>query len=62
VSVRYRHHGDKAHPFSEALGVVASVTHDPVAGETVTILTRRGANVAIPVADVLAAKVFPIQQ
>ena len=42
VSVRYRLHGDPEHPFSEAVGVVASVTAD---GDTeiVTLIDRRAA-------------------
>jgi uncharacterized protein (DUF302 family) len=41
VSVRYRLHGDPVHPFSEAVGVVASVATDGGA-EVVTIIDRRG--------------------
>ncbi|MDP9225920.1 MAG: hypothetical protein M3P18_19190 [Actinomycetota bacterium] len=60
VSIRYRYRGDPAHPFSEAIGVVASVAHDTSGSETVTIITRRGSSISIPTADVVAAKLFPI--
>jgi hypothetical protein len=59
VSVRYRLHGDPEHPFSEAVGVVASVSSQG-GTETLTILDRRGIAVAIPAPDLLAAKVFPL--
>jgi hypothetical protein len=59
VSVRYRLHGDPIHPFSEAVGVVASVTADGAA-EVVTVIDRRGKAIAIPAPDLLAVKVFPL--
>jgi hypothetical protein len=59
VSVRYRLHGDPDHPFSEAVGVVASVAADGGA-EVVTIMDRRGKAIAIPASDLLAVKVFPL--
>jgi hypothetical protein len=59
VSLRYRLHGDPAHPFSEAVGVVASISLEAPA-EIVTIIDRRGRPVEIPVSDVLAVKVFPL--
>jgi hypothetical protein len=59
VSVRYRLHGDPEHPFSEAIGVVASVTR--IGGtDTVTIVNRRGITIEIPAPDLLAAKLFPL--
>jgi hypothetical protein len=59
VSIRYRLHGDPAYPFSEAVGVVASVTAD---GDTeiVTLIDRKGRAVAIAAPDLLAVKVFPL--
>jgi hypothetical protein len=59
VSVRYRLHGDPDHPFSEAVGVVATVAPDGD-GEVVTILDRRGKAISIPAHDMLAVKVFPL--
>jgi hypothetical protein len=59
VSVRYRLHGDPIHPFSEAVGVVASVATDRDA-QVVTIIDRRGKAIAIPAPDLLAVKVFPL--
>jgi hypothetical protein len=59
VSVRYRLHDDPIHPFSEAVGVVASVAADGGA-EVVTIIDRRGRAIAIPAPDLLAVKVFPL--
>jgi hypothetical protein len=61
VSVRYRLHGDPEHPFSEAIGVVASVTS--VDGtDTITIVNRRGVTTEIRAPDLLAAKVFPLPE
>jgi hypothetical protein len=59
VSVRYRIHGDPEHPFSEAVGVVASVTGSGD-HEVVTLIDKRGASIAIPAPDLLAVKVFPL--
>jgi hypothetical protein len=59
VSVRYRLHGDQRCPFSEAIGVVSSVTSEEGI-ETVTIINRRGVAVAIPAPDLVAVKVFPL--
>ena len=58
VSIRYRLHDDPSHPFSEAVGVVASLDEsaDPVA---ITVLTRRGEKRVVPLEDILAAKEFP---
>jgi hypothetical protein len=59
VSVRYRLYSDPEHPFSEAVGVVASVSR--VAGtDTITIVNRRGEATHIPAPDLLAAKIFPL--
>jgi hypothetical protein len=54
VSVRYTLHDDPEHPFSEAIGVLQSVT-----GARLRILRRRGEVVDVALDDVLAAKVFP---
>jgi hypothetical protein len=59
VSLRYRLHGDPAHPFSDAVGVVASLRLEGPS-EIVTIIDRRGRSVEVPVPDVLAVKVFPL--
>ena len=58
VSLRYRL-DDPEHPFSEAIGVIASVAGDD-GGQSLTILTRSGGSKTIPVADILAAKLFPV--
>jgi hypothetical protein len=59
VSVRFRIHGDPAHPFSEAVGVVSSVTKEHGA-EVVTIVDRRGGITEVPAPDLLASKLFPL--
>ena len=59
LSLRYRLHDDPAHPFSEAIGVLSSVAPDHGDRETLTIVTRRGETVHVPVSDVVAARVFP---
>jgi hypothetical protein len=53
--MRYVLRGDPDHPFSEAIGVVMSVGE-----ESVSIVTKRGAKVEVPLKDILAMKVFPI--
>ncbi|MEA2507281.1 MAG: hypothetical protein QOH48_1899 [Actinomycetota bacterium] len=59
VSVRFRIHGDPDHPFSEAVGVVASVSSEG-GSEIVTIINRRGGAITIPAPDLLAVKLFPL--
>jgi ribosomal protein S12 methylthiotransferase accessory factor YcaO len=59
VSIRYRLHDDPAHPFSEAIGVVQAV-RDEAGVQQVEVLNRKGEVVIVPVTDVLAAKLFPI--
>ena len=59
VSIRYKLHGDPAHPFSEAIGVVQAVRHGD-APPSVELLSRRGEVVTVAISDVLAAKVFPL--
>jgi ribosome maturation factor RimP len=54
ISIRFRLHDDPEHPFSEAVGVVASVGDDEL------MLTKRtGESVVVSTSDILAAKVFP---
>ena len=60
VSIRFRLAGDPAHPFSEAIGVVSNVTDRPDGARSISIVTRSGDTVEVAVADILAAKVFPL--
>ncbi|HEX2235207.1 MAG TPA: hypothetical protein VHK89_02925 [Actinomycetota bacterium] len=60
MSLRFRLRDDPRHPFSEAVGVVGSVT-GPAGEEELTVLSRRGAATRVPVADIEALKVFPLQ-
>jgi hypothetical protein len=59
VSVRFRIHDDAEHPFSEAIGVVSSVTKED-GTEIVTIVDRRGGITKVPAPDLLASKLFPL--
>ena len=59
LSLRYRLHGDPAHPFSEVIGVLASVAADENDRETLGVLTKRGETVRVSVPDVVAARVWP---
>ena len=59
VSIRYRLDAG-AHPFSEAIGVVAEVTEDVGGAQTITILTRRGDRKLVRSDDIVAAKLFPV--
>ena len=58
VSLRYKI-DDPDHPFSEAIGVVASVATEGDA-QVVTILTRAGGSKNILSRDIVAAKIFPV--
>jgi hypothetical protein len=58
VSLRYRLRAANT-PFSEAVGVVASV-HTDEEGPSLSILTKRGETKIIPLADIETAKVFPV--
>jgi len=58
VSLRYRLHDDSAHPFSEAIGMVASVRSDSGSPAEIHIVNRRGVSSTVPLEDVVAAKVF----
>ena len=60
ISIRYKLHDDPAHGFSEAIGVVQSVRPNEAGVAELGILTRQGETKRVPVADVLAAKLFPI--
>ena len=59
VSLRYRlHDGGSAHPFSEAIGMVASVRSDPGSPAEIHVVNRRGVSSTVPLEDIVAAKVF----
>ena len=60
ISIRYKLHDDPAHGFSEAIGVVQSVRPNDAGVAELGILTRQGQTRYVPVADVLAAKLFPV--
>jgi hypothetical protein len=60
ISLRFALRGDPEHPFSEAIGVLMSVSEDDSGAQSLQILTRRGATVTVPAPDVLAAKFFPV--
>jgi len=59
VSIRFRLHTDPAHPFSEAVGMIQSVTSDAEGIDSVTIVNRRGEVSSVPVNDIVAGKFFP---
>ena len=56
--MRYRLHGDAAHPFSEAIGMVASVRSELASGGEIDIVNRRGVLSTVPLDDIVVAKVF----
>jgi ribosome maturation factor RimP len=58
VSLRYRLSESSDTPFSEAIGVVASVDETD-SGPVVAILNKSGDTKVVPLADIEAAKVFP---
>ncbi|HWC15132.1 MAG TPA: hypothetical protein VG929_11170 [Actinomycetota bacterium] len=58
ISIRYALTGDPEHPFSEAIGVVGSVTGEGAA-TTIGVVDRKGATTEIVAARVLQGKVFP---
>ena len=60
VSIRYRIVGDAKHPFSEAIGVVASVGAGADGDTAVSILTKRGDTESVRLRDIEAAKAFPV--
>ena len=59
VSIRFRVHGDTAHPFSEAIGMIQKVTQDDAGVDVVEIVNRRGSVSRVPVGDIVAGKFFP---
>ena len=59
VSLRYRLPAPSETPFSEAIGVVAAVT-DEGSGTAISVLSKRGETNVVPLADIEAAKVFPL--
>ncbi len=58
VSLRYRLPSSSESPFSEAIGVVASVELTET-GPAVAILNKSGETKMIPIDDIEAAKAFP---
>jgi hypothetical protein len=56
VSLRYRIHGDRSHPFSEAIGMVQSVVEESDGSATLTVVNRRGEAASMLIDDILAAK------
>lgn len=60
LSLRFALRGDPEHPFSEAIGVLMSVSEGDSGVQSLQILTRRGETVTVPAPDVLAAKIFPV--
>ena len=59
VSLRYRLH-DSDHPFSEAIGVFASLRTEPGGAQILNVLTRSGETRSVPVHDIVASKLFPV--
>lgn len=58
VSLRFHLHDGSA-PFSEAIGVVVGIVMEQ-RGASVRILSKRGEETKVAIADVIAGKVFPI--
>ena len=58
VTMRLRNPGDAAHPVTEAVGVLRSLSPDEAGDPVVTVLTRRGETRGGRVADILAAKLL----
>jgi hypothetical protein len=57
VSVRFRLPSDIEHPFSEAIGMVASVGDG-----VVSVVNRRGEMSVFAIDDVLAGKAWPVSE
>lgn len=55
--MRYRLHGDPAHQFTEAIGMVQSVSTEE-SGPHVSLVNKRGEVVDVAVSDIEAAKVL----
>ncbi|MGH2694834.1 MAG: hypothetical protein ACRDJJ_08465 [Actinomycetota bacterium] len=60
ISLRFALRGDPEHPFSEAIGVLKSVSEGDSGAQSLQIITRRGDTVTVAASDVLAAKIFPV--
>ena len=58
ASMRLRNRDDPHHPFTEAVGVIQSVTEDDAGKTSVTVVSRRGEMRSAAIDDVLAAKIF----
>ena len=58
ASMRLRLTGDPQHPFTEAIGVVQAVRTSGDGAPVLVLVDRRGSEREVPLADVLAAKVF----
>jgi hypothetical protein len=56
VSLRYRIHGDESHPFSEAIGMVQSVSQNEEGSAQLTVVNRRGETSSMALDDILAAR------
>lgn len=56
--MRLRNPDDAAHPFTEAVGVLRSLSADESGEPEVTVLTRRGEARGGRVSDILAAKLL----
>lgn len=56
--MRFRLHGDPAHDYSEAVGVVRSVGTSPGGRSEVSVTARSGATVSFLASDVTHVKVF----
>jgi len=56
--MRLRLTGDPQHPFTEAIGVVQAVRTSGDGAPVLVLVDRRGSEREVPLADVLAAKVF----
>lgn len=59
VSLRYKLR-DSDHPFSEAIGVIASVQSGASGEQVLEVLTRSGETRSVPVEDIVAGKLFPV--
>jgi hypothetical protein len=58
VSIRFQLEDDPRHEFSEAIGVIQSVT-DADDGQRIEIVKRRGQVVSVSARHILAAKMWP---
>jgi hypothetical protein len=58
TSMRLRLSGDPQHPFTEAVGVVQAVRTHESGADVLVLVSRRGEEREVPLADILAAKIF----